>query len=169
MPCIYRSSLHESGIRACVAGSSWSTSVIANGYLVRMSLSRTQAHMVIRLMLLGCCCQETTEHLRPDSKGILYNTTGTRQPVAVYYISMVLELIGQWLLIIRQRPWFRYPSSVRLLLSTHSLDPCLWGKSDNPDFGPPASLSLHLASSSITPSGCVHKPSGDSVVRMWVQ
>ena len=55
-----------------------------------------------------------------------------------------------------------------LLLSTHSLDPCLWGKSD-PVFGPPASLSLHLASSSITPAGSVHKSRSDGVVRMWVQ
>ena len=30
-------------------------------------------------------------------------------------------------------------------------------------------LSLHLASSSITPAGSVHKSRGDSVVRMWVQ
>ena len=44
-----------------------------------------------------------------------------------------------------------------LLLSTHSLDPCLWGESYHPAFGPPASVSLHLASSSITPAGSVHK------------
>ena len=30
-------------------------------------------------------------------------------------------------------------------------------------------LSFHLASSSITPAGSVHKSRGDSVVRMWVQ
>ena len=39
-----------------------------------------------------------------------------------------------------------YPFIVRfpigmLLLSTHSLDPCLWGESDHPASGPPASLS----------------------------
>ena len=45
---------------------------------------------------------------------------------------------------------------------------CGW-ESEHPAFGPPASLSLHLASSSITPAGSVHKSSGDSVVRMWVQ
>ena len=45
----------------------------------------------------------------------------------------------------------------------------LWGESDHPAFDPPASLSLHLASSSITPAGYVHKSRGDSVVRMWVQ
>ena len=50
-----------------------------------------------------------------------------------------------------------------LLLSNYSLDPCLWGESDHPDFGPPASLSLHLASSSITPAGSVHKSRGESV------
>ena len=60
-------------------------------------------------------------------------------------------------------------SEVVSLLSTHSIDPCLWGESDHPAFGPPASLSLHLASSSITPAGSVHKSMGDSVVRMWVQ
>ena len=38
-----------------------------------------------------------------------------------------------------------------------------------PLFGPPASLSLHLASSSITPAGSVHKSMGDSVMRIWVQ
>ena len=54
-------------------------------------------------------------------------------------------------------------------MSTHSLDRCLWGESDHPAFGPPASLSLYLASSSITPAGSVHKSRGDSVVRMWVQ
>ena len=56
-----------------------------------------------------------------------------------------------------------------LLLSGHSLDPCLWGESDHPNVGPPASLSLHLASSSITPAGSVHKSSGDNVVRMRVK
>ena len=61
---------------------------------------------------------------------------------------------------------FKY---ILLLLSTHSLDPCLWGESDHPAFGPPASLSFHLASSSITPAGSVHKSRGASVVRMWVQ
>ena len=50
-----------------------------------------------------------------------------------------------------------------LLLSTHYLDPCLWGESYHPTFGPPASLSLYLASSSITPAGSVHKSRGDNV------
>ena len=47
----------------------------------------------------------------------------------------------------------------------------MWGggESDHPDFGPPASISLHLASNSITPAGSVHKSMGDSVVRMRVQ
>ena len=54
-------------------------------------------------------------------------------------------------------------------MSTHSLDPCLWGESDHPAFGSPASISIHRASSSITPAGSVHKSRGDSVVRMWVQ
>ena len=56
-----------------------------------------------------------------------------------------------------------------ILLSTHSVDPCMWGESDHPAFGPPSSLSLHLASSSITPAGSVYKSRGDSVVRMRVQ
>ena len=56
-----------------------------------------------------------------------------------------------------------------LLLSTHSLDPGVWGESDHPDFGPPASLYLHLSRSSITPAGSAHKYRGYSVVRMWVQ
>ena len=54
-----------------------------------------------------------------------------------------------------------------LVLSTHSLDPFLWGESDHPAFGPPTSISLHLASNSITPAGSVHKSRGDSVVHMW--
>ena len=58
---------------------------------------------------------------------------------------------------------------VVVLLSTHLLDPCLWGESEHPAFGPSASLSLHLARSSITPAWSVHKPRGDSVVRMWMQ
>ena len=35
--------------------------------------------------------------------------------------------------------------------------------------GPPASFSVHLASSSVTPAGFVHKSRGVNVVRMWVQ
>ena len=53
-----------------------------------------------------------------------------------------------------------------MLLSTHSIDPSLWGESDHPAFGPPASLSLHLASISITAAGSVHKSRGDSVVQL---
>ena len=56
-----------------------------------------------------------------------------------------------------------------VVVSTHTLDPCLWGESDHPTFGPPASISLHLASSFITQAESVHKSRGDSVVRMWVQ
>ena len=55
------------------------------------------------------------------------------------------------------------------VVSTHSLDPCLWWESDHPAFGPQASISLHLGSNSITPAGSLHKSRGDSVVRMWVQ
>ena len=43
------------------------------------------------------------------------------------------------------------------------------GESDHPAFGLPASISLHLASHSITPAGSVLKSRGDSVVRMWMQ
>ena len=57
------------------------------------------------------------------------------------------------------------PLGLQLLLSTHSLDPCLWGESDHPAFVPPVSISLYLASSSITPAGSVHKSRGDNVVR----
>ena len=46
---------------------------------------------------------------------------------------------------------------------------CGGGESDHHAFGPPVSLFLHLASSSITPTGSVHKSRGDSVVHMWVQ
>ena len=69
------------------------------------------------------------------------------------------------------RPGLEYESSIwlLLLLSTHSLDPCLRVESDHPAFGPPASLSLHLAISSMTPAGSVHKSRGDNVVHMWVQ
>ena len=58
-----------------------------------------------------------------------------------------------------------------LLLSTHSLNPFCGGggEFDPPVFGPPASLSLHLASSSITPPGSVHKSKSGCVARMWVQ
>ena len=49
-----------------------------------------------------------------------------------------------------------------LLLSTHSLDLYMWGETDHPASGPPAS-------SSITPKGSVHKSRGDNVVCMWVQ
>ena len=35
------------------------------------------------------------------------------------------------------------------------------GESDHLAFGPPASISLHLVSNSITPVGSVHKSRGD--------
>ena len=34
--------------------------------------------------------------------------------------------------------------------------------------GPPASLSVHLASSAVTPVGSVHKSRGDNVMRLCV-
>ena len=63
----------------------------------------------------------------------------------------------------------RTNGSSELLLSTHSHDPCWWGESDVPACGPPASFSVHLAISAVTPAGSVHKSRGDNVVRMWVQ
>ena len=35
--------------------------------------------------------------------------------------------------------------------------------------GSPASFSVHLASSFVTPVGSAHKSRGDNVVRIWVQ
>ena len=43
------------------------------------------------------------------------------------------------------------------------------GESDLPACGPPATLSVHLASSALTPAGSVHKCRSDNVVRMWMQ
>ena len=43
------------------------------------------------------------------------------------------------------------------------------GESDVSACGPPASFSIHLASSAVTPAGSVHKSRGDNVVRMLVQ
>ena len=37
------------------------------------------------------------------------------------------------------------------------------GESDVPACGPPASFSVHLASSAVTPAGSVHKSRGDNV------
>ena len=45
----------------------------------------------------------------------------------------------------------------------------LASESDVPACGPPASFSVHLASSALTPAGSVHKSRGDNVVRIWVQ
>ena len=65
---------------------------------------------------------------------------------------------------------FLHPPTIFIVVvSINSLDPCLWGESDHPDFGTRASISLHLTSSSITPAGSVRKSRGDSVVHMWVQ
>ena len=41
------------------------------------------------------------------------------------------------------------------------------GESDVPACGPPASFSVHLASSAVTPARSVYKSRGDNVVRMW--
>ena len=56
--------------------------------------------------------------------------------------------------------------NMTLLLSTPMT---LASGSDVPACGPPASFSVHLASSAVTPAGSVHKSRGDNVVRMWVQ
>ena len=42
------------------------------------------------------------------------------------------------------------------------------GGSDVSACGPPASFSVHLAISAVTPAGSVHKSRDDNVVRMWV-
>ena len=70
---------------------------------------------------------------------------------------------------LRKVKLFLLSSVGHLLLSTHSHDPLLGGESDVPACGPPARLSVHLASSVVTPAGSVHKSRGDNVVRMWVQ
>ena len=59
--------------------------------------------------------------------------------------------------------------NISVVLSTHSHDPCLWGLSDLPACGPPASFFVHLASSAITPAVSIYKSRGARVVRMWVQ
>ena len=41
-----------------------------------------------------------------------------------------------------------------------------WGNQKN---GLPSSISVHLASSAVTPAVYVHKSRGDNVVRMWLQ
>ena len=52
-------------------------------------------------------------------------------------------------------PWCCLPTPLTLV--------CGVGESDHPAFGPPVSLYLHLASSSITPTESVHKSRGDYV------
>ena len=44
----------------------------------------------------------------------------------------------------------------------------MWGEFDHPIYGSPASLSIHLASSSTIPAGSVHKSRGDIVVGAYV-
>ena len=61
------------------------------------------------------------------------------------------------------------PQVLLLCLHTPLTLVCGGGESDHPAFGPPASIYLHLASSSITPAGSFHKTRGDSGVRMWMQ
>ena len=41
------------------------------------------------------------------------------------------------------------------------------GGADVPACGPPASFSVHMASSAVTPAGSVHQSRGDNVVHMW--
>ena len=43
------------------------------------------------------------------------------------------------------------------------------GGSNLPTYSPPASFSVRLANSTVTPAGSVHKSRGDNVVCMWVQ
>ena len=69
------------------------------------------------------------------------NTTATKTHTYIHFVDVVYPL-----------PW-----------------PLFVGESDHPAFCPPASLSLHLGSSSITPVGSVHKSKCDNVVHMWVQ
>ena len=59
--------------------------------------------------------------------------------------------------------------SYTVLLSTHSHDSYQWEESDLPACGPPASFSVHLASSTFTPAEALHKSRGDTVVLKWMQ
>ena len=43
------------------------------------------------------------------------------------------------------------------------------GEPDLPACGPPASFSVNLATSAVTPAGSVHKSRGGHVEPMWVQ
>ena len=65
---------------------------------------------------------------------------------------------------------YALPSCSCLRSRQRLVDPCFWGaKSDLPACGPPATFSVHLTSSALTPAGSVHTSRGDNVVRMWVQ
>ena len=67
------------------------------------------------------------------------------------------------------RPALKYASSVWCCCLPTPMALASGGESDVPACGPPASFSVHLASSAVTPAGSVHKSRGDNVVRMWVQ
>ena len=107
----------------------------------------------------------------------LVDSIGEELPNDTLY-ECVVSLLRSWraLLVVLTKVKVRNSSGrwagflLCCVVPTHSLDPCLCGEgeSDHPVFGPTVSISLHLASSSITPAGSVHKSRGDSVVRMWV-
>ena len=114
-----------------------------------------------------------TESDTPDSPIIIPETQLdlTIEPMSIHSTQLDVSISDSPALIqngnITSTP--ERSASPVVVVSTQSLDPCLWGQSDHPAFGPTASISLHLASSLITPAGSVHKSRGNSVVRMWMQ
>ena len=76
-------------------------------------------------------------------------------PVVFHFLTTCLDHIDVFFLIISLTAVFLSIFQLLLLL----LSAC----------GPPASFSVHLASSTVNPAGYVHKSRGDNVVRMWVQ
>ena len=86
---------------------------------------------------------------------------------AAYYVNLVLDIFNSCIFKYVSIIFWSVVFSHTLLLSTHSLNPCYWGEqSDRPACSPPASFSVHLVSSTVTPAGSVQKSRGDNMVRL---
>ena len=71
---------------------------------------------------------------------VIWVSSESSNLLTIYNITIIVcELItSSWMMNVLNNV---HISDSVVLLSTHSLDPCLWVESDHPAFGPPASLS----------------------------
>ena len=128
--------------------------------LLYVSLGSSVSPSILGLMFMGSVMLSIC-----SSSCVLYSTRSGVKRVHVVLSGLIMRLFVCVYLCISCR--FDWMFAFAMFMSLCCCLPT--PMSDVPACHPPASFSVHLASSAVTPAGSVHKSRGDNVVRMWVQ